>query len=226
MNKEKPIWDVDEETNFIYIKSSLDGLLYKVYDTDREQHEDTVFYLAIARYYVNMIMLYLAFHSDEWKKNFPGIKIALDLHFPHWKKFKEGQSFNTILLSWQRNKHGFDWNNIMNKFCFTSLFPFMEMTPNKHGIIGLNKPKKLDKNNKIAIKRSFHLTVRNRRGITSIKTFMDLVIHELSHSACNDIVWKDDNHKDPFGSYNTYLLNIFNSLPLLKPILKIPTKFN
>ena len=66
------------------------------------------------------------------------------------------------------------------------------MTPNKYGIIGLNKPKSIKTihmtlNNKIqdyeiSDKRSIHLTVRNEKTnkINDYSKILDLAIHEIT----------------------------------------------
>jgi hypothetical protein len=88
------------------------------------------------------------------------------------------------------------------------------MTPNKDGILGLNKPKEiiqmtLENGNsfEFAKRRSIHLTIRNQQTwtINDYPKVLDLAIHELTHTTCNDVRWKEDNHKPPYQSYHTLM---------------------
>ena len=63
------------------------------------------------------------------------------------------------------------------------------------------------KNYEIATKRSIFLTIRpnikNKPNyIDNYQKIMDLAIHELTHTTCNDTQWKDDNHKHPYPVYH------------------------
>jgi hypothetical protein len=103
-------------------------------------------------------------------------------------------------------------SNMVNNECLkmSKLYNMQEMTPNDHGIIGLNKPKKIIKikrgkdSYEIAEVRSMHLTLRNNQFNDFIKEqqILDLLIHELTHTTCNDIYWKEDNHKYPYPEYH------------------------
>ena len=71
------------------------------------------------------------------------------------------------------------------------------------GLWGLNKPKEVIKlkefnGYKMASKRSMHLTIRNK----SNEFITNLVIHELTHTTCNDVMWKEDNHRHPYPVYH------------------------
>ena len=44
---------------------------------------------------------------------------------------------------------------------------------------------------------------------------MDLVIHELTHTVCNDIYWKTDNHKYPYESYHSLMIKWSKSINIL-----------
>jgi hypothetical protein len=103
-------------------------------------------------------------------------------------------------------------SNKVNQECLKmgKLYNMQEMTPNDHGIIGLNKPKKLkkikngDKFYEIAEVRSMHLTLRNSQFSHFNKEIemLNLLIHELTHTTCNDIKWKEDNHQYPYPEYH------------------------
>jgi len=97
------------------------------------------------------------------------------------------------------------------------LFNYQEMKPDYQNIIGLNKPKKIVTieteyrgkviDYEIAEKRSIFLTVRNMKSnqIHNYSTILDLAIHELTHTTCNDVRWKKDNHLPPYQSYHTLM---------------------
>ena len=101
-----------------------------------------------------------------------------------------------------------------------TLFSIQEMTPNEHGIIGLNKPKgtkiiKLDNSMEyeVATKRTFHLTVRNKAGvIDDYSKVIDLALHEITHTVCNDNYWKENNHEYPFNNYHSFIKKIFSNI--------------
>ena len=87
------------------------------------------------------------------------------------------------------------------------------MPPNNVGLIGLNKPKviktiKIDVDGvptdyEIAEKRLILLTIRSKNGsINTYQRIIDLAIHEITHTTCNDVRWKPDNHKPPYNCYH------------------------
>ena len=73
---------------------------------------------------------------------------------------------------------------------------------------GLNKPKnlyvsndeKIGKDGKLrASYRHIFLTLRNSKGnFNNINKIMKLVIHEIAHTMCNHVTWRDDDHADDF----------------------------
>ena len=91
------------------------------------------------------------------------------------------------------------------------------MRPNKDGILGLNKPKRLtvikvllDKvlNYELGTKRNILLTLRNQNTgeLKNYSDILDLAIHELTHTTCNDVrwvpEWKGGNHREPYPTYH------------------------
>lgn len=185
--------NLDENTGFVSIKSDVDNLYYKVLDIGTESDKKEVaFILSNIRRDLNTLMIYLCKHPEEWIQ-LPiayGIMHTFDIHLPCLE-----QSFDNLVES-----------NDPYKIILThgKLYTIQEMTPNEHGIIGLNKPKdirKLDDGYEIATKRSLHLTVRNKGKIDSYSKVLDLALHEITHTTCNDIYWKEDNHKHPFPTY-------------------------
>jgi hypothetical protein len=92
------------------------------------------------------------------------------------------------------------------------------MRPNDLGIQGLNKPKeitviKAELENKtidyeLGTKRNILLTLRNQNTgeIKNYTDILDLGIHELTHTTCNDVrwvpEWRGGNHREPYPSYH------------------------
>jgi len=97
-------------------------------------------------------------------------------------------------------------------------FEYMELPPNDLGLLGLNKPKyievvEIDLGNKVieyelGTKRVILLTLRNKNRMSSDKQIMDLAIHELTHTTCNDVRWKPDNHLPPYPEYHRFMRQI------------------
>ena len=124
----KPFWDVDENKGYITLKAN-DGLDYKVWNGDPdEKHQKKWWYtatnkqetaetLARVRKDLNTLLIYLI-KNEYLYANDPiafGIYHTFDLHLPGWNK----NNFNE------------------------QPFIYQEMRPNDHGILGLNKPKKI-----------------------------------------------------------------------------------
>jgi hypothetical protein len=92
------------------------------------------------------------------------------------------------------------------------------MRPNNWGGIGLNKPKEItvikaeidDKtiDYELGTKRNIMLTIRNQNTgkIRNYQDIIDLAIHELTHTTCNDVKWipewRGGNHREPYPSYH------------------------
>ena len=198
----KPFWDLEEKIGFVKVKSPLDSLEYRVVNEGtKEDINEVAVVLSKVRRDINTLLVYLCKNPQLWIKK-PiayGIIHTFDIHIPSISKY-----FNEVV-----KKNG----NI--KLLNDKPFNYQEMTPNKHGIIGLNKPKiiktiKVNVNGKmidyeIAEKRSIFLTIRNKRGFDSYSKIMDLAIHELTHTTCNDVRWKEDNHQPPYTSYHNLM---------------------
>lgn len=206
----KPFWDVEETTGFVLIKSPIDSLQYKVYNTGTpEERQKVADLLASVRREMNKLLVYLCKHPKLWlnKQIALGIFLTFDIHMPCVCKIIEqiysSKTFND------------DLNNLIISECtkMSKLFSIQEMTPNNHGIIGLNKPKKTkfikvpgtNQEYEVASKRSFHLTIRKGNKIDDYETIMGLFLHEITHTTCNDIHWKDDNHQYPYGEYHSFM---------------------
>jgi len=193
----KEFWDLDETKGFVNAVGS-DGLTYKVLGYGGpEDTQKAADILAKVRQDVNTLLIYIYNNPELWN-NKPiafGIFHTFDIHIPCWQTCMNQSDLNKGCIK-------------MGK-----LFNYQEMTPNEYGIIGLNKPKKIitiptEVNGKqieyeIAEKRSIFLTLRNGKRFNNYSTILDLVIHELTHTTCNDVRWKKDNHMPPYQSYHT-----------------------
>ena len=199
------LWDVEENVGFGTIKSKVDNLEYKVYSYGNENVEQKIAdILGTSRRNINFLLFYLIQNQQLWINNNIawGIIHTFDIHIPCWRKHYE-----YILTHEISNK----MSDFINNECLKNgnLYRMQEMTPNDLGLIGLNKPKKTIKLKdfdyyEIASVRSMHLTLRDKRTneIKSEKYIMDLVIHELTHTTCNDIHWKENNHSHPYPVYH------------------------
>ena len=197
-------WDFNENTNYVNVKSSIDDLVYKVWDSGPESvKQEVADVLASVRRDLNKLLIYLYNNPQLWndKPIAFGIYHAFDIHIPCWTKIKNFTPEN------------------LNKECKSigKLFNFQEMKPNHMNIIGLNKPKKIIKipveyegknfGYEIAEKRSIFLTVRNMNSniMHKYSTVLYLAIHEITHTVCNDVRWKKDNHLPPYENYHSFM---------------------
>ena len=204
----KPFWDVEENIGFVKVEAD-DGNIYKVWNSGTpEKIMEVANTLASIRKDINHLLYYLCNNEDLWiNHNIAfGMYHTFDMHIPCWKEFK-------------KCKFGYNTNNFINNKCLKlgKLFNYQEMTPNDLGILGLNKPKKIitsqfEMDGKIvnypmAERRSIFLTMRNQRTqrLNDYQRILDLAIHELTHTTCNDIKWKEDNHTPPYQSYHTLM---------------------
>ena len=200
--EKKPFWDLEENKGFDKIRAS-DGILYTVWNSGSAQEkQDVAETLARIRKDINTVLLYMYGNPQRWQDH-PiawGIYHTFDIHLPGWENYlSSNTSFGLI------NKQ-------------PKLFEYQEMTPNDLGILGLNKPKKivtlsveLENGKKmdyeVAEKRKILLTIRNQRTgkLNGYSTILDLALHELTHTTCNDVRWKQDNHRPPYQSYHTLI---------------------
>jgi len=204
--EKKPFWDLEEQRGFRELRAKLDNLIYKVWKTDSiDTDQQVAETLAKVRQDITTLFLYIMKNPQLWS-NHPiafGIVHAFDIHIPVWSK--------TDLL-----KIKDPYSYIINQ-PREQIFNYQEMTPNDLGIIGLNKPKKIVTipieyrgkkiDYEIAEKRSIFLTMRNQRTnqLNKYSNILDLAIHEVTHTVCNDVRWKRDNHLPPYQSYHTLM---------------------
>lgn len=87
---------------------------------------------------------------------------------------------------------------------------------------GLNKPKNLYNSNKPPIGkdktlrasyRHVFLTLRNSHGNFNDKEkIMKLVIHEIAHTMCNHVTWRDDDHGKDFKHAEKLIMNAYSKI--------------
>uniref|UniRef100_A0A6C0B114 Uncharacterized protein n=1 Tax=viral metagenome TaxID=1070528 RepID=A0A6C0B114_9ZZZZ len=187
-------WNLDENSGYRKFRAS-DGRDYKVWIGNKNQtfqkswwytvtnQQETAETLAKVRKDLETLLNYIYNNADLWSNN----PIAFGIY------------------------HTFDLH--LNK-----QFEYLETRPNQDGILGLNKPKELTVlevpidnkkiNYELGTKRNIMLTLRNQNTgeLRNYKDILDLAIHELTHTTCNDVRWipesKGGNHRDPYPSYH------------------------
>jgi hypothetical protein len=224
VKQEHGSWEFDNTNYFEEVKSNIDNNIYKIYNTKGKKPErisgklellpvDTspemalqlANILARVRADINKLLIYTFKHSEIWKDH-PiawGIYHTFDIHIPCWKE--------TLA-------RGIIDQNVINYNCLQrgQLFVYQEMPKNDGGILGLNVPEviyglELNFHGKkivydVAERRAIYLTLRYSNGtIYPYEDILDLALHELTHTTCNDCRWKPDNHLPPYKSYRTII---------------------
>jgi hypothetical protein len=168
----KEFWDFEETVGYIEVKAK-DGIIYKVWESGNTQlAADT---LARVRKDLNKLLLF-AYNNPQYWYDKPiawGMFLTFDVHMPN-------------------------------------VFNYQEINPiaaKELGLLGINKPKEittLSNGYRVGTGRSIFLTLRNNKTdrFDNYSKIIDLAIHELTHTTCNDIVWKKDNHEPPYNSYH------------------------
>jgi hypothetical protein len=228
-------WDFNESTNFVKVKSTVDKLDYLIYDTKGESpiQEKTLNgkkpldllaaitpntlklelanILAQVRRDINKTLIYAYLHPEMWRnhKIAWGIYHTLDIHIPCWAismpKFASIPNKDTA-------------SDLIIDECIKMgvLFNYQEM-PRNNGILGLNKPKHIIgvpmiiKGKKVTYEmcdcRAIFLTIRDyqKNKKREYSKILDLALHELTHTTCNDCRWKPDNHLPPYNQYRAII---------------------
>ena len=169
MSKCVPFWDFDENKNYVSI--SINGKNYKVLNLPDAYQAATLMY-----------------------------EIDLFIH-------KKISNLRSIL-------HRFNLP-LRNNMELLSSTPFsvqeMQVSSKNCPVYfeGLNKPKNVRRLKKVAIigkdenlraeRRTIFFKIRNRNGkLKSLKQLESLIIHEIAHTACNHVRWRDDDHGADF----------------------------
>lgn len=87
---------------------------------------------------------------------------------------------------------------------------------------GINKPRNLYVSNKPPIGKDMNkranyrhvfLTLRNNKlDFNNKEKIMKLVIHEITHTMCNHVTWRDDDHGNDFKHAEKILMNAYNKV--------------
>lgn len=176
----KEFWDFDENINYVNI--NVNGNNFKVLQVYKNYNEAAKL-LNLIHNIIITICLYLQVNIYKYTKEEQiAIRCFLDIHPNNYllSEMQLGTDFNGI--NKPRNVH----NN-----------------SNKHA---LGKDKK-----KRAEYRHVFLTLRKHNGsFKSFDSIMRLVIHEIAHTMCNHVTWRDDDHNKDFQHYEKLLTNVYN----------------
>lgn len=96
-----------------------------------------------------------------------------------------------------------------------------EMKPNT-GFDGLNKPRELVETQEPPIGKDGRLRASWKDIFLTINPYspeisskeMDLFIHELAHTGCNHITWRDDDHGQDFKNFENILWDCLTCQPI------------
>tara|TARA_B100000886_G_C20169428_1_gene385442 strand:- start:77 stop:628 length:552 start_codon:yes stop_codon:yes gene_type:complete len=180
----KEFWDFDENKNFITIM--VNNIPYKVLEK-YPNYFDSVKILIYLRYIIYLICVYLSVNIFKYSsKDQIAIKCFLDIHFN------------------KKSPYYLSEMQIGNQFN------------------GLNKPRNLYKSNQPILGkdgrdraryRHIFLTLRHNNGsFKTINSIIDLLIHEVTHTMCNHIRWREDDHGEDFIYYENLLIDIYNKI--------------
>ena len=177
----KEFWDFDEKTNYITINRK--GIPYKVLSiyTNYNTALEILLYL---KNVIDNICLYLNINYYRYSEQDQiAIKCFLDIHMP---------GNNRCLLSEMQLNTEFNGLNKPRKL-FTSS----------------DKPLGTDKKDRASYRHVF-LTLRYKNGtFKPLKDTIKLTIHEITHTMCNHIRWRDDDHGDDFIYYENLIKDVY-----------------
>jgi len=105
---------------------------------------------------------------------------------------------------------------------FLSIHPdyyFLQEMQTGTGFEGMNKPKNVhrnlylpsvgrDKKLKAEYRIVFLNVIKPDGKVKSFNELIPLIIHEIAHTGCNHVTWKDDNHGPDFQLFETYLYSL------------------
>ena len=188
-------WNVDEIRGYNLFRAS-DGRNYKVWVGDTDQKFQKKWWYTVTN------QQDVAETLSHVRRDLEKLLVYLDNNRQLW--FQHPIAFGVY--------HMFDLH-------LHNSFEYLEMRPNQDGILGLNKPKEITIikaeiddgkriNYELGTKRNILLTIRNQNTgeIKNYKEVLALAIHELTHTACNDVrwipEWKGGNHREPYPTYH------------------------
>jgi hypothetical protein len=175
----KEFWDFDENINYVNI--NVNGNNFKVLNVYKNYNEAAGLLNLIHNIIISMC-LYLQINFYKYTNEEQiAIKCFLNIH-P-----------NRYLLS--EMQLGTDFNGI-NK-------PRNIRNNNKNELLGKDKRKRAEY-------RHVFLTLRKHNGsFKSFDSIMRLVIHEIAHTMCNHVTWRDDDHNEDFQHYEALLNDVY-----------------
>ena len=174
-----PFWDFDEYTNYISI--NINGNEYKVLDK-QDSYE-----AAVLLYYIDMFIASRIVNLSQSIHKFPKkVKNGLDI-FLNTPYYCQEMQINTKLFP----------------------VPFE----------GLNKPKNIrhykdspsvgaDKKLRAEHRAIFFKLRYNNGNLKPFSKLKPLVLHEITHTACNHVKWRDDDHNKDFQEYEKILKSL------------------
>ena len=151
-----------------------------------------------------------------------------------WKNFEKNDLFNKIrLFIYMHGENKTDFDNLPNKKYFydhwilnngyTSRVIYSEI-PDKHknlvvlinhviDMLHLNAPLiGKDKNIRADWRNVFINLGKGSGDIWTNKNLRDLVIHELTHTGCNHVQWRNDDHGKDFNEFEKILIEASNNI--------------
>lgn len=109
--------------------------------------------------------------------------------------------------------------------CFLQIHPHNHLLSEmqlKTPFNGINKPRNIHITNQENIGkdgnlragyRHIFLTLRDYNGnFNNIDIIMKLVIHEIAHTMCNHVKWRDDDHNDDFKNAEKIIKNAYKNI--------------
>lgn len=181
---EKEFWDFDENINYIIVKDDETNSSYKVLNIHKN-FKKSAEYLIYFKKIIYLMCIYLYLNKYIYDiKDHSAIECFLDIHF-----------YKQYLLSEMQIGTQFNGINKPRQLYKTKLKP-----------IG-------DDGSDRATYRHIFLTLRHSNGkFKTIKPLIDLLIHELTHTMCNHIRWRNDDHGKDFIKYEKLLTDVYNKI--------------
>ncbi len=137
--------------------------------------------------------------------------IEADINGPNKNNLSKSNFINQIVLFLEIHGNG---RVVPKKY-----FYLLDEIPDGTLFLGLNCPRARflssdvsigpDKNLRASYKEVYLTTT------LSPKKYKELVLHELAHTGCNHVRWRDDDHKADFNEFYRYLEGLSNKIGFL-----------
>tara|TARA_B100001123_G_C15012765_1_gene908228 strand:+ start:88 stop:684 length:597 start_codon:yes stop_codon:yes gene_type:complete len=184
----KPFWDLEEQKGYKKIKSRVNGRRYRVLNQSRQQEASDN--LGMVQDRIDGITNILRTYPCLWfgTRVHDGIEVFLNIHGGNYDliEMPEGTHFDGLNKPRNVSNYG-----------------------NRVASVGPDGTKR-------ARDRLIYLQLRkqyfgkNSDSFRSNKSLMNLVIHEISHTAANHVTWREDDHGADFKLYEDFLKTIYN----------------